>query len=281
VQITRGACDPAPDVPSRKVEKRRELYMDVIGAQRGCGFHASRVLERVDACRMLADASIGIDIAGVHFVVSLDKMGRRDVDQWVPAVNILTGLPLEWDESWCDARVGRQFVVSAWQSDGKNKSIEAASWIKRDSHGGLMYVGERAAKAALAATVPEVTGVPLEELRSAKLSGLHWVRHFAGELSEHLEWPESDGNVLWDWADPASDDQASAPKKAKRPGTRQKFYAPNATFARQMKVRARFYSAVAAGFTNFGVENVTRDTTWDDIFPKPPPAALAVFYGPA
>jgi hypothetical protein len=196
----------------------------------------------------------------------------------------VTGGPTLWDEEWVNERVGKKFVVSDWEH-GRYAKFEHAAGVKRDGDGGLVYCKARPAIEAMSATVSIVTGIPSDELKAGKLSGMHFVRHLAGELTEHLEWPDEDANVVGDWADqkkePDGSYAAPAAKRPRRQSTRTKYYAPNASYARQMKVRLRFYAAMAAAFQHYGVDKISRDTTWEDLFPKPPPAALEPFYGPA
>ena len=286
-KIADGACSPDPALPEHEVMKRRELYLDMLGSSRGAGFHASRVAEYI--------GSDGTEypFPSIKFVVSTDKLGRENVDQWVPCVDVRTNTALEWSQQFAQERVGLQFVISGWTTSpsSKGSSYAHAVGVARDDGGALKYAAQRVGLDALAMTVPAVTGLSAAALKAGKLSGLHLVRHLAGELSEMLRWPEPDGNTLGDWTDAVrdasggySDPSAAAGggrgAKRKRASTRQKYYAPNASYARQVRCRLRFYAAMAAGFQAFGPENLTPDTTWAEVFPETPPPALAGFYGP-
>jgi hypothetical protein len=72
-------------------------------------------------------------------------------------------------------------------------------------------------------------------------------------VSEHLDWPEAEANILGDWTTSkagADGFKSGAPKG--QAGTRKKWYAVEATRDQQVRARTRFIRAVAAGFSRLG-----------------------------
>jgi len=47
----------------------------------------------------------------------------------------------------------------------------------------------------------------------------------------------------------------------------------------QWRSRVRYFKAMRTAFGHYGTENVTWDTTWEDLFAYPLPTELAEFHG--
>ena len=271
VAIAAAACD-AGLLSAPMLEKARETYVMMVGASRGGGLHDSSVAS-------FADNAFGL-------VISEDKLGRKDVELAVPALDLRTGEPLTWAPDFARERIGLKFFVSGWvKSDGKGgASVLRASVLDRSADGRLAFCAKRMALKGVVEAMPILSGWSEAALKAAKLTGTHWARHLAGEVTELLKWPEPEANVVGDWttataAERAAGAQVGPAKKRGRGGTRKRYYAPNASRAEQIRIRARYVKALAAGLSRLGAEGVTEETSWDDVFPFPPPAGLEWCYG--
>lgn len=100
-------------------------------------------------------------------------------------------------------------------------------------------------------------------------------------MTELLGWPEAQANILGDWTTATraemSAGAATGSRKRQRVGTRKQWYAPNATRAQQVRARGRYVAALSAGLRR--LDAIGEHTTWEDVFPSPPPPELAAFYG--
>ena len=273
VAIAEAACEGARTMSPPMAAKARETYLMMLGASRGGGLHDSKVV----ACE-----------GGVlDLVISEDKLGRKDVGQSIPAIDVRTGEPVDWIDGFADERIGLKFFISGWvKLTGKRgASVLTSQALAREPSGRLAFASKRTAlRGGVTEAQTVLTGWTEAELKAANLSGTHLYRHLAGELTTTLQWPEPEGNVVGDWttatkAEREAEAAAAAPRKRGRAGTRKRHYAPNATRDEQVRVRTRYVRAIAAGLQHFGVENVTRETTWCDIFPHPPPEGLEWCYG--
>ena len=271
VAIAAGACDPG-ELSAPVLEKARETYVLMIGASRGGGLHDSSVASFVDG-------AFGL-------VVSEDKLGRKDVELAVPALDLRTGEPLEWAPEFARERIGLPFFLSGWvKSTGKGgASIMRASVLSRTEDGRLAFCTKRVALKGVVDVMPALSGWSESALADAKLTGTHWARHLAGEVTELLRWPEPEANVVGDWTtatavERAAGAQAGPAKKRGRGCTRKRYYAPNASRVEQIRIRARYVKALAAGLSRLGADDITKDTSWEDVFPYPPPEGLEWCYG--
>ena len=280
-RLAAAACEPAPGTSPPLVQKHREMYVDMVGASRGGGFHNSYLIPPSPG---VADRPEG----AFHLVCREDKLGREDVHQWVPMTDVRSGEPLgPWASEFVAARErgDKGFLISDW-ADASSKEKNVTQSLAVAMRGGkLVYAPKRRALASFTDAMPSAVGMTLEELRERRLTGTHLYRHLAGEVTEEIEWPEEEANVVGDWTDAKRDEAGGfsdpAPKPKRRSGTRKRYYAPNASRGKQIRVRTRFFGAIAAGLARFGIANLTDATSWADIFPKPPPAELMPFYGPA
>jgi hypothetical protein len=275
--IRDAACEPPPGTTDAVSEKFRELYVDVLGSSRGGGFHASRIITPDPS-----DPDRPADVW--HLCCHEDKLQRQDVHQWVPQLDIVTGDPLgPWASEFAAARAGLEFVITDWVDAAPNKrSVVDASHVKRDDTGRPSFAIKDRATGGLVDIVPVAAGLPMADLKALRISGTHPYRHFAGEVSELLGWPEKEANILGDWTTSTADADGSFTPGARAKGsagTRKKWYAVEASRAQQIRARTRFVQAVAAGFALYGLDNLTWSTTWLDIVPQPAPLALAEFYG--
>ena len=272
IAIAKAACDDAATMSPPMAAKAHETYMMMIGASRGGGLHDSKVVACEDGV--------------MDLVISEDKLGRRDVEQSIPAIDVRTGEPLEWAGAFAQERIGLKFFISGWvKLTGKGgTSVLTAQALARDAGTGrLSFATKRTALRGVTEAQTVLTGWTEEALKEANLSGTHLYRHLAGELTTELRWPEPEGNVVGDWTTATKTEReaaGAAPRKRGRAGTRTRYYAPNATREEQVRVRTRYVKAIAAGLQHFGVGNVTGATTWSDVFPYPPPAGLEWCYGP-
>ena len=134
-----------------------------------------------------------------------------------------------------------------------------------------------------------VSGLSAAELSARKLSGTHPPRKVGGEVTLRLRWPDTEADVVGDWASTPS--VSDFPVLIKKPreaaaaataggSTRKKFYVPNSGPEEQVHIRRRYAAAIREGLRLFGVERLTSETSWADIFPWPAPPSLASFYGP-
>jgi hypothetical protein len=277
--IRDAACEPPPGTTEAVCEKYRELYVDVLGSSRGGGFHASRIIPPVPS-----DPDRPADVW--HLCCIEDKLQRQDVHQWVPQLDIVTGEPLgPWASDFVVARAGLEFVITDWVDAAPNKrSVADASVVKLDDTGRPSFAVKDRATGGLVDVVPIAAGLPMADLKALRISGTHPYRHFAGEVSELLGWPEKEANILGDWTTSTAEADGSFKPGARAPkgssGTRKKWYAVEASRAQQIRARTRFVQAVAAGYELFGLDNLNWSTTWLDIFPQPAPPELEAFYGP-
>jgi hypothetical protein len=272
VAIAKAACDDASAMSPPMAAKAHETYLMLLGASRGGGLHDSKVVAYEDGV--------------LDLVISEDKLGRKDVGQSIPTIDVRTGEPLDWVDGFADERVGLKFFISGWvKLTGKGgASVLTSQALARDPSGRLAFAPKRTALRGVTEAQTVLTEWTEAELKAANLSGTHLYRHLAGELTTKLQWPEPEGNVVGDWttatkAEREAEAAAAAPRKRGRAGTRKRYYAPNATRDEQVRVRTRYVRAIAAGLQRFGVENITRETTWCDIFPHPPPEGLEWCYG--
>ena len=276
--VCEAACNPPPGSTEVQIEKFRELYVDMLGASRGGGFHGSSVIPP-DASGTDPDRPPGV----WHLVCFEDKLQRSDVHQYVPQMDITTGAPLgPWADQWTRDRTGLEFVISDWLDEGaRSTSAADATHLRRDEQGNLTFAVKDRATKGLVDIVPLVAKVDMATLQAGKISGTHPYRHLAGEVSEHLDWPEAEANILGDWTTSkagADGFKSGAPKG--QAGTRKKWYAVEATRDQQVRARTRFIRAVAAGFSRLGTSADVQTMSWADVFPHPAPPELAEFYGP-
>ena len=280
---------PPADITPARLEKMREFYVDALLSARSGGLQGSKMLAPDHS---EVDKERPVDVFST--VTAKDKLGRADVKQWAPMVDLVSGEVLSWGRPFAAARDGKKFVISDWVNGvnpvtGKpGAAIAHAVDVARDPGGGLLYCPEKRAYTGLCDCAPDAFGVSSAELKARKLSGTHIWRHLAGEVTEELEWPAHQADVLGDWSpapkDPAA--QAGVVVGAKRrrasgasSSTRRRYYAPHASRKQQLHARRRFAAAIKAGIAHFGAANLSKDTEWAEIFPKPAPSALAEFYG--
>lgn len=285
-RLSCNARNPPPGTPPALVEKWHELYLDAALATRGGGLHDSKVSS---AGSMHPPGVPGAIVW--ESVTAEDKLNRANVKQWTPAVDFVTGEAIEWAPAFVEDRAGVAFIVTDWvdglsSAGKKSTSVTAAVDIKR-AEGLPTFCPARRALKGLADAVPSAVGIPPAVLKARKWSGLHALRHVAGEVTYELGWLETEACVIADWtpAAPEARSARAAPptagrgaRKRKAPTTRVQYYAPNATKVEQIRIRTRYFKAIAAGLRRFGYDNLTVDTTWSDIFPKPPPPEIAHFY---
>lgn len=281
LNLAGAACDPPPGTKAPVLEKWREAYVELLGAGRGGGFHDSHVVAPEDDTPVPGQDPPSTAV--FHLVVHEDKLNRRDVHQWVPAVDLRTGAPLDWAGGFVARRRGKKHIISAWvKRVGKGlAAVTAADDLKLGADGRVEYAGKRAALQGLADALPAAFGRSPEQLKADNQSGLHLFRKLAGEVTVRLKWPDEQADIIGDWTTASRAERAAAdsqaPRKRARTGTRKRFYAPNATRAQQIEARARYVGALTAGLARLAV--VDEDTTWDDVFPSSPPPELAAFYG--
>ena len=126
------------------------------------------------------------------------------------------------------------------------------------------------------------------EMTEACLSGTHLFRVLAGTVTGLARWDETEAgakqaDILGDWADRnTARGSGKRPVIAARAGAKpssRSSYKANASIQAQMEARTRYVRMMQAAFQAFGEDNVSWETTWLDLFPPSPPAALARFYG--
>ena len=179
-RLAAKACGPvdmsAPDAPSEgRIMKHREAYAELLVGGRPGGFHDSRVAN---------DPKENGDC--MHLCINEDKIGRRDVHQYAPMIDVRDGSLVPWRHEFIDERRGLQCVVSDFASPAKSgSSITRSTYVLRDASGRIKYCAKKRATDALTAVMPECFGVPEAELKAANLSGMYPLR----KVGRHLLSP--------------------------------------------------------------------------------------------
>ena len=210
--------------------------------------------------------------------------------QWAPARDPTVGGPLVWLPDLEVSLCGCEFILPALTvPDGRRYDVRNAVALVQSPDGAYVYGDKKDTLAQFTHTLAAASGLSVEWLKARKLTGSHIWRKAGGLIAELLGWPERDGCTVGDWS-PPSDGGATpaapsaAAKKAaprrKQQSVRKRHYTPHFSRGEQLLVRDRYFEAVVFAFAWYGVENITPETQWSELFPSPPPYELASFYGP-
>jgi hypothetical protein len=272
----------APGAASKPaVVAAQVIQVASLEASRGRDSHASHVLAPVTGD---PDKPPGV----FHTVNNEDKMGREEVEQWAPAFSFVTGESLEWAPVYIDTLAGLKFMMPDWAAPatGHDNVLNATAFAASARDGGLKFCAKKRALAQVPLVIAEAMGVSVAWLKERSLSGTHLWRKAGGKIAELALWEEPDGCCIGDWAAPGAGDGAPArPPRAGKgkkpaPSTRKKHYTPGCDRRMQIAVRERYVGLVSTAFREYGLANITLETTWEELLPEEPSAALAPFYGP-
>ena len=128
-------------------------------------------------------------------------------------------------------------------------------------------------------------GLTKVDLKERRLTGTHCCRHWGAEASGHLRWPNKDRAVSGDWVpapEPEEGDEAAPVRMASRKSRRTmpETYAPNATRADQVAVRGRLFASARVALSLYELDNeLSWDTTWENLYPVEPNLVLLPYYG--
>jgi len=122
-------------------------------------------------------------------------------------------------------------------------------------------------------------------LKERHLTGTHCCRHWGAEVSGSLRWSNKDRAVSGDWVpapEPEEVAEAAPVRMASRGSKRTmpETYAPNASRADQVAVRRRLFASARVALGIYELNNeLTWDTTWEDLYPADPDLVLLPYYG--
>lgn len=200
------------------------------------------------------------------------KSNRKEVALFMPLGGAVADV-LEWQEEFAAGLAGRTFTCRAWSG---RADLDGATWPV----GPPTMAASKKAAAALAAAAAAALGLSRSEMAARRIAGTHTGRYVGPKVAALLDWPESDADVLGDWA-PAPEEGAAGRGRGKRKvSARGAYVEPYHSEEKQLRVRRRYLAALRAAFGLFGVGNVSWETTWEELFPPGRPAELAEFYGP-
>ena len=283
---TTGFCStPAQDYICHEVERLR------FGG-RGAGYFHARYLSQSDLIgpKTTIKGFEGVDVMICH----VDKDGRADVLHFLPRLSLVFPGVCAWQGNFTEAFSSVGFMYIDWKPvDPKGKKVtDAAAYIAvtAPSQGAAGAPQFRAAakKKALEAAqnaTEMATGRSREQQMADGTSGTHYSRKLCGETTAMINWPGKQSDTLGDWRTPADPNDPSATRKvAARPkrkavSTRVLAYQPKHTMREQIEARTRWALAMQKAYEVYGIDNVTWDTEWTDLFPADPPEALKPFYG--
>ena len=228
-------------------------------------------------------------------VADKDKLGRLDVTHVIPYEPWSVSLEEMPDANWWVrpfvafySGVGFMHIdykaaphashLSGQRANAAHPVTHASEWVMENGE----FKCCAKAKAIRAETDVRSmwSGLSIQELRDAKLSGTHVERHMVDVL-KNPNWPAEEADVMGDWTPPKDPGQPAPPAGARRKSSRSA-YTPNSTVKQQVEARLRFARMLQTAFKHYRdtVGRVTWETTWDDLLPVSPPECLKRFYGP-
>ena len=181
------------------------------------------------------------------------------------------------------------FQNRAGGASSRSVITEASRWLTMadgEQRVRMPAAGPKAAK-AVEASLSMSIGKDRDWLQERRLSGTHSERHVQAVVTAKAGWPDGPkgqihADALGDWAPPPG----SQPTGRGKPKGSRALYVPNSSLKTQMEARARFAYLMQAAFSLWDIDgtdaskpSLTWETTWDDVIPKVPPAALRPFYG--
>ena len=212
------------------------------------------------------------DPAGLTYRVCVnDKLRRTGVEQWTLGEGF-EDPKLDFPSAFASLLSGLDYRCPAFDFT-PNKGLYAdpsssAGW--RD--GSVRKAGtlvKSTASAIATNTISKVTGLSFDELKGRHLSGAYYARHVAPAVTSN-KWPTDEQSVVGDWTpekgiaakgrQPKRDRHDKSAAMARR-------YAPNATRLDQIRTRTRWIRMARHFIAKTGVDNMSLDTTWEDIIP--------------
>ena len=259
--LENAACEPPPEYSEQLIEYTRHLYMMLVANTRAKNFHTWKLKETKPKDDLICLVFVGDD----------PKAKKLGVHQYVPAGGLARG-PLLWQQSYAERLTGRAFTCADWLAPAKKKIDASTGWADGMAPNKKAMDGLKSAAAA-------ALGVSEEFMREIGISGTHTGRHVGGTVTTILEWPEAEGCAIGGWAPPKDDAPSKRTRTSKATTSRASYAAPAASEGVQWRSRVRYFRAMRAAFSHYGTENVTWDTTWEDLFAYPLPTELTEFHG--
>ena len=267
---------------------------------RGADWWESRFLS---AAELAAQPIAGLKDVSV-IVTDQGKMRRKDYLTFLPNHSLIAdpeAPSCAWVQPFVEAfsHVGFNFIDFKARPDSDGAVARSAAITDRVAYvpkgssfadsvpgvtvGGWRPCAKKKALEAEAACVAFTTGLAPGRLAEVNLSGTHADRHIAAEVTSLAKWPSRQADITGDWRSPSDGSDASAAaskgKAVAKQSTRESTYSPNASMKDQIEARTRYARMMQTAFKVYGLQNVTWETTWFDLFPDVPPPALEPFYG--